>query len=982
MKAASKERASRAQEARRCRLAAQHTSRQSPLLQTVNSMPDSFSSMPNTRVRRSRSRPDTPVTPILRSRFVDADMAEEMPLDEMKEYTKFDSPRIKKEVKFDETPSMETSERSIERPLTPSQHQHQQRKQQQQEAQEQVEVEVVDVQGQQRKSARSRKSRLSRSPSPRVMIRPASPRITVLPKRNQSSEEIMHRASPLHMKSKKIEQASPSQRQWKTPEPLSPPPPPPLDIDAADRGGGHLVPIDVIPSAEKSKPEHLTANSSLEKLIAAFGPKGTTKPDNLSEQELALWNTVQQTISSQRSEWNSRKRALERKAQDSANAVENLRKELDEKNASIQSLEQDCRQSKENQLKQKERTKLSILDSEKQAMRAKTKMKELKERREEIETSLKEQQEEHDLAIRAIQRVLADVTAEKDLMKEAFQEEIRQLQENLKSSKENASAATIEQKENKELKANFDDLQEKLKKTERERKNFQDMFNEKVKSYAAMEKEVNQLQIKAKDAGAKAYRSNRSASEYKGKLSVLEADKTKLIASNEESNRSLENAKMLISSLESANSSMAAEHRTKLKENDELIQSLQAEASERQTEIDNLATAVRILQTDKEESDQYIKTVMKQQEKQKGLTKNLEQAVADLEAVALSDQSTEEENTDRIATMVCNTLVAIKIGLAAMENRDVDDGSLNSGCGTDISTSETSVNGLDQKELERQVDTIIRNDRESAAKQLRDELKDKDDLINKLRTNLQQEQEQNCDMKKQNQLLLQSKERSQIDFSHQMKVLQDRHNTNVEALTKKSQEFEVLKGSLQVGDDGFGYISADESDDEEEEKEGVVSPSMTHLSFVSNGGVEVSTRPSASDVAMLRRMMSRTEDEKERALRDLQEEKESLANAKMIISSLEKANKTMLEDLRSRLQDSNTAIASLLDKSMENERVSNKLKEEIEKIRKEKEEAEEKHKVEIRRMQDTAMVADLRLAERVKELEALKGRPGKEGKGK
>ena len=70
--------------------------------------------------------------------------------------------------------------------------------------------------------------------------------------------------------------------------------------------------------------------------------------------------------------------------------------------------------------------------------------------------------------------------------------------------------------------------------------------------------------------------------------------------------------------------------------------------------------------------------------------------------------------------------------------------------------------------------------------------------------------------------------------------------------------------------------------------------------------------------------------------KELKTEKESLANAKMIISSLEKANKSMMEDLRSRLHDSNTAIASLLEKSMESEKTTAKLQAELEALRKEK----------------------------------------------
>jgi hypothetical protein len=71
----------------------------------------------------------------------------------------------------------------------------------------------------------------------------------------------------------------------------------------------------------------------------------------------------------------------------------------------------------------------------------------------------------------------------------------------------------------------------------------------------------------------------------------------------------------------------------------------------------------------------------------------------------------------------------------------------------------------------------------------------------------------------------------------------------------------------------------------------------------------------------------------------------------MIISSLEKANKGMMEDLRSRLQDSNTAIASLLDKSMEHEKASEVLRREVEKLKQEKVDEQRKHEMEVMKLQ-------------------------------
>jgi hypothetical protein len=48
----------------------------------------------------------------------------------------------------------------------------------------------------------------------------------------------------------------------------------------------------------------------------------------------------------------------------------------------------------------------------------------------------------------------------------------------------------------------------------------------------------------------------------------------------------------------------------------------------------------------------------------------------------------------------------------------------------------------------------------------------------------------------------------------------------------------------------------------------------------------------------------------------------------------------MMEDLRARLQDSNTAIASLLEKSLESERISAKLRMELDALKRERQRPE------------------------------------------
>ena len=180
-------------------------------------------------------------------------------------------------------------------------------------------------------------------------------------------------------------------------------------------------------------------------------------------------------------------------------------------------------------------------------------------------------------------------------------------------------------------------------------------------------------------------------------------------------------------------------------------------------------------------------------------------------------------------------------------------------------------------------------------------------------------------------------------------------NTNMELLSKKERELAVLRDSLKVEDDDVGYISDDASDIDDEEEDAVTStanhslatlkytPSQAEAiaSLLAHGrGSHIETMiPSgqASDMDKVRLELSESRLSAEKSQKELKTEKESLANAKMIISSLEKANKSMMEDLRSRLQESNSAIASLLEKSAESEKKTRTLELELEAFRNEKE---------------------------------------------
>jgi chromosome segregation ATPase len=421
-----------------------------------------------------------------------------------------------------------------------------------------------------------------------------------------------------------------------------------------------------------------------------------------------------------------------------------------------------------------------------------------------------------------------------------------------------------------------------------------------------------------------------------------------------ETSSSLETSKKIIASMESANGSLAVDMRSKLKAKEEELANVQKESDERKRRLDSLATELRDLQNkygDVEEADRRIKS---QLIKQRALMGHLESSLSDLQSAVVVYESS-GSNMDEIAEILGDTLYAVTLTLNATEQfvDDYDDAS--------VAHTEVSL----KSDVGRHIDAIIRNDREAAARDLRKELDQKKIAVKRLEEALKK---QNEEMKK---LRSQSEGRSRPpsgDDTDELKAeienLRKQVSTNLEVLANKERELHVLRSSLKVDDNDAGYISDDASDDDEDEGDqqstyssparlNGYSPAdaeaLATILSQTNGSMDGSVR--ARELESLRKDLSKIKSEKEKFEKDLKEERESLASAKMIISSLENANKQMMEDLRSRLQDSNAAIAALLDKSMEHEKTSEKLKEELDLLNKEREAERKRYEAELKKMQ-------------------------------
>jgi DNA repair exonuclease SbcCD ATPase subunit len=338
----------------------------------------------------------------------------------------------------------------------------------------------------------------------------------------------------------------------------------------------------------------------------------------------------------------------------------------------------------------------------------------------------------------------------------------------------------------------------------------------------------------------------------------------------------------------------------------------------------------------------------------------------------------DKDIVDKVGAVLCNTLMALKMSLAGMEDESTEryDGDKFVTTSDIDNLSVSSVGGVDPQELHRQVDAIIRHDREAAARDLRCELEEKSSAIQKLDELLRQERDEVARLKMQN-ASLKAKQEDKAKHCTEIVSLKDQCFTNMEVLTKKEREHIVFRDSLVISDVA-GYISDESDDDDEGTSQHHSSKPHSHGATGSEAYTSARSRDgSETDVdggefQRIQFELMKAQREKERADKELQSEKESLANAKMIISSLEKANKSMLEDLRSRLHDSNTAIESLLDKSTENEKTMASLKLELERLKKEKEKAKADYSEMTRKLKDDSLSAAMREAAKEREIAQLR----------
>lgn len=363
----------------------------------------------------------------------------------------------------------------------------------------------------------------------------------------------------------------------------------------------------------------------------------------------------------------------------------------------------------------------------------------------------------------------------------------------------------------------------------------------------------------------------------------------------------LKNAKMIIASLENASGSLALDMRAKIKQKDEELAHSKATVAEKQRQLDTLAKDLRALQDKQAVTDQRLH---KDHIRRWKLASKLEKHLADIRSCAVVlESSNDPDSLSKLMQVLQLAATTLRQGITQETSR----------------RSDQSADKPDQ------------------VRRLEAELTRSQDEVRRLRHNI---------TRNEDTILLQK----------ELEALREQYRMNVEVLARKERELVVLRDSLNMDEDDGGYISDDVSEADEEVSAIIPGHSPLHSTPISPNrygpsqaealatlmvhGSGQTVTPSNDEFESLRSELSSLREEYKKAQVELKNEKDSLANAKMLIASIERSNGKMVEDLRNRLDDSNTAISSLLGKSLESDKLIASLKEQVVSLKREKEEFE------------------------------------------
>eukprot|EP00977_Amphora_coffeiformis_P019135 scaffold6915_cov170-Amphora_coffeaeformis.AAC.12 len=492
-----------------------------------------------------------------------------------------------------------------------------------------------------------------------------------------------------------------------------------------------------------------------------------------------------------------------------------------------------------------------------------------------LREKLKQQQEEQDRSFRAIQRVLADVSEDRDRantqLRESRQEQ-RKLQRTMEKLEEQVEELRDSNRQAKkdaekpetpppydESKAQLDELNKKIKDLEEDKEKLTTELDSKNKQMTKLKRHLH----------------------VKGDVIISDSDGLK--KELEERTAALENAKMIIASLENASGSLASDTRFKLKAKDSEILSLKTDARHQQKKLDNLATQLKEVQRERaqiseERSNETARLAV--------WKTSLREHLSEMQSAAVILEATRDDPSavDRFAQVIAEALETMQKTVDALDggHSDDDDDDEIRHPSSPGSRYDGSFPGNDMDSLASGRSAASRISKDTAMREIKQELEEKAAVVKRLEEELRKVKDEAHHSKLEAERLEQQRDTDTKTLYGEIQMLRIQCNTNMELLTKKERELAVLRDSLKVEDDDVGYISDDATDiDDEDDDEAAGSNanlSMTKYSasqteaiaaLLAHGRGSVDSSGQPSDVDKLRLEATQSRLEAERAQKEL-----------------------------------------------------------------------------------------------------------------
>mmetsp|Transcript_18335 Transcript_18335/g.22750 ORF Transcript_18335/g.22750 Transcript_18335/m.22750 type:complete len:816 (+) Transcript_18335:647-3094(+) len=259
---------------------------------------------------------------------------------------------------------------------------------------------------------------------------------------------------------------------------------------------------------------------------------------------------------------------------------------------------------------------------------------------------------------------------------------------------------------------------------------------------------------------------------------------------------------------------------------------------------------------------------------------------------------------------------------------------------------------------------------------LKTQLEQKISTVTVLEDALQTQQMELDELKVELELLQKNKDTELIKYQCEVEALQKRCSNQLEQLADKDRDINKLKSKLQTLKENSQPTQHDSDPVQNAQKQNTDNDNNDTSSISSTGTkdndlletLEESVKQNISLNAELAVVMA----EKEKIQEELRQNAQNLANAKMIISSLEKANNDKVEDLKAKITESGAVINDLVHKSATQEEITDKLRTELEAAKKTLKKAEKGHETKLKKMREDAIAGACKLAAQEREIHSLR----------